>query len=115
MWRPSPMSTCKFPDDIEYIATDPSCDRGHATWTRHPPQILGYTQLVNPDLDPWHGLREAVGKVAREVDAELVRRDWVADQDHWRLRIDVGPDGVVVVAKVKTWPAIPGLTAQDQG
>lgn len=108
------MSLYKFPEDTEHIATDPSWDRGDVTWTQNPPEIAGYTQAVNPCLDPWHGLREAIGTVDRNIHAELVKRGRVADQDQWRLRIDVGSDGVLVTARVKTWPAIPGLTVQDQ-
>lgn len=114
MWKPSPMSLVKLPEDAQCIATDPSWDRGYATWTRNPAEIAGDSAVVNPCLDPWHGLRETVGTVDRNLRAELIHRGRVADQDHWRLRIDVGPDGIYVTAKVKTWPAIPGFTVEDQ-
>lgn len=115
MWRPSPMSIYRFHEDIEYIVGGPVVEEdGRLSHTRYYPQIAGYTEVVNPDLDPWHGLREALGTLSRNLQTELVDRGRVADRDRWRLRIDVGPDGIVVIAKVETWPAIPGLTVGDQ-
>lgn len=104
MWTPRPMAARRFPlcpHAVTYYTFD------GAARTIKAEVLTGVTDIPQEDM---HAVGDAVliavNALGRDMDATLRVRGLVADVDDWSLTIRA-------YARVKTWPAVPGITVEN--